>query len=391
MLANKFKLYPNKEQEEKLEFALDTCRQAYNMMLGELNNQIVIDKAEIQAMLPDLKICEPRFKEVYSKTLQYECYRLFSNFSALRVLKGNHRKVGRLRFKGKGWFKTFSYNQSGFSISDEGKRYTTLHLSKIGDIRMRIGKKQNRPKGKVKQITIKKTNTNKWFAFVISDEKFKKEKRIYKKVGIDLGLENYVYDSDGNHFDSPKYLREGEDRLKWYHKELSRTKKGSNNRQKTKLRLSKVYEHIENQRLDFCHKLSHYYVKNYDFIAVEDLQIPNMVQNHHLSKSILDNSWSCFTRFLSYKVERTDKKLVWVNPNYTSQICSSCGRLVKKSLATRTHKCECGLKIHRDYNSAKVILSIGIGKELPKYTPVKIRSLLENEQVMVGEAGSHLR
>jgi putative transposase len=295
-----------------------------------------------------------------------------------------------LRFKGKGWFKTFSYNQSGFNIFDEGRRYTTLHLSKIGVMRMRIGNKQNRPKGEVKQITIKKTKTNKWFAFVISDEKFKREKRTHKKVGIDLGLEHYAYDSDGNHFDNPKYLRESEDRLKWYHKQLSRTKKGSKNREKAKLRLSKVHEHIENQRIDFCHKLSHYYVKNYDFIALEDLQIPNMVQNHHLSKSILDASWSMFTNFISYKVERTDRKLKFVNPNYTSQICSSCGRLVKKTLATRTHKCECGLNVHRDYNSAKNILKIGIGKELPQYTPVEIRPLL-NEQVMVRETGSHLR
>ena len=206
-----------------------------------------------------------------------------------------------------------------------------------------------------------------------------------------MGLENYVYDSDGNHFDSPKYLRESEDRLKWYHKLLSRTKKSSKNREKAKLRLSKLYEHIENQRIDFCHKLSHYYIKNYDFIAVEDLSIPNMVKNHHLSKSILDASWSCFTQFLSYKVERTDKELVWVNPNGTTQICSNCGRTVKKTLATRTHKCGCGLKIHRDYNSAINILNIGIGKEFPEYTPVEIRPLLFREQVMVGETGSHLR
>ena len=114
MKAYKFRIYPNKEQEEKLDFTLDICRQTYNMMLGELNEQVVIDKAQIQAMLPDMKICEPKFREIYSKTLQYECYKLFSNLSALRVLKNNKKKVGRLRFKGKGWFKTINYNQSGF-------------------------------------------------------------------------------------------------------------------------------------------------------------------------------------------------------------------------------------------------------------------------------------
>jgi len=388
----KFRLFPNREQEQKLNFTLDKCRFAYNQLLDFLKKSKKINKNKTQHHILKLKQENEDLNEVYSKVLQYENHRLFSNLKGLSQSKKNGRKVGSLRFKGKGWFKTFSYNQSGFSISDEGKRYTTLHLSKIGDIRMRIGRKQNKPKNEIKQITIKKTKTNKWFAFVISDEKFKKLKKTHKKVGIDMGLENYVYDSDGNHFDSPKYLRESEDRLKWYHKKLSRTKKGSKNREKAKFRLSKVHEHIQNQRLDFCHKLSNYYVKNYDFIALEDLQIPNMVQNHHLSKSILDASWSMFTGMVSYKVERTDKKRVFVNPNGTSQHCSRCGRLVPKTLSQRWHICPfCGLKIHRDYNSAKLILNIGIGKELPKYTPVETKPLLDEEQVMVGEAGIHLR
>ena len=83
MITYKFRIYPNKEQREKLEFALEICRQAYNILLEELNNQCVIDRNMIQAILPDLKICEPKFKEVYSKTLQYECYRLFSNLSEM--------------------------------------------------------------------------------------------------------------------------------------------------------------------------------------------------------------------------------------------------------------------------------------------------------------------
>jgi len=130
MKAYKMRIYPSKEQTEKLDFALDTCRQAYNMMLGELNNQTIIDRDMIQSMLSDMKICEPRFREVYSKTLQYECYRLFSNLSALRVLKGNHKKVGRLRFKGKGWFKTINYNQSGFSLDKENKNMRSLKYIK---------------------------------------------------------------------------------------------------------------------------------------------------------------------------------------------------------------------------------------------------------------------
>jgi len=102
MKAYKFRIYPSKKQEDKLNFALELCRQTYNMLLEELNNQTKIDRKEIQHKIVELKQIKPELQEVYSKTLQYECYRLFSNLSALRVLKKNKRKVGRLRFKGKG-------------------------------------------------------------------------------------------------------------------------------------------------------------------------------------------------------------------------------------------------------------------------------------------------
>ena len=96
MITYKFRIFPNKEQGKNLNFALETCRQAYNIFLEELNKQVIIDQNIIQAILPDLKICEPKFKRVYSKTLQYECYRLFSNLSSLKNLKKRKKKVGKL-------------------------------------------------------------------------------------------------------------------------------------------------------------------------------------------------------------------------------------------------------------------------------------------------------
>ena len=178
MKAYKFKIYPNKEQTEKLEFALDTCRQAYNMMLQELNEQVIIDKSHIQAMLPDMKICEPKYKKVYSKTLQYECYRLFSNLSALSAIKKKRRKVGRLRFKGKGWFKTINYNQSGFKLDSENNK---IKLSKIGNIKIKIHREVE---GNIKQVTIKKS-INKWYVSIITDTIIKNECGD-KILGIDL-------------------------------------------------------------------------------------------------------------------------------------------------------------------------------------------------------------
>lgn len=357
MLAHKFRLYPNKEQTEKLDFALNTCRQAYNMMLGELNNQIVIDKAQIQAMLPDMKICEPKFKEVYSKTLQYECYRLFSNLSALRVLKGNKKKVGRLRFKGKGWFKTINYNQSGFSLDKENKK---LKLSKIGNIKIKIHREVERD---IKQIQIKR-EFDKWYAIIITNAN--KEITCGKRViGIDLGINNYIVDSDGNKIDNPRILDQNLKKLKHLQKELSRKKKGSNNRNKARNRLAKLHLKITNQRTDFLHKLTTNLVKDCKIIVMEDLNIKNMSENKYFnSRNMMDCSWGKFATLLDYKVESTGCQVIKVNPKNTSKMCSKCGSIQDMPLYERTYKCKCGLVIDRDYNSAINILNKLAGQEL---------------------------
>src|SRR3989344_4821828 len=111
--AYKFRLYPTKEQEQKLLWTLDRCRYVYNFLLSELQEQKVIDKLQLQEMIVDLKRVEPDLKKIHSKALQYENYRLFSNLRSLSQTKKRGRKIGNLRFKGKNWFKTFSYNQSG--------------------------------------------------------------------------------------------------------------------------------------------------------------------------------------------------------------------------------------------------------------------------------------
>ncbi|MCX6742146.1 MAG: transposase [Candidatus Pacearchaeota archaeon] len=356
MIAYKFRMYPNKEQIEKLEFALDTCRRAYNMMLEELNNQVIIDKAQIQAMLPDLKICEPKFKEVYSKTLQYECYRLFSNLSALKVLKENHKKVGRLRFKGKGWFKTINYNQSGFSLESN-----KLYLSKIGNIRIKVHRELN---GKIKQIQIKR-EIDRWYATIITDKK----RQIIcgeKIIGIDLGISNYLVDSDGNKIENPKILEQNFKKLKHLQKELSRKKKGSSNRRKARIRLSKFYQKIANQRNDFLHKLTTNLVKKCKIIVMEDLDIKQMAQQKYFNaRNMLDCSWDKFTQLLDYKAENAGCQIVKVNPKNTTKICSKCGSMQNMPLYRRTYECaNCGFVLDRDHNSAINILNKFSGQEM---------------------------
>ncbi|MBI5347674.1 MAG: IS200/IS605 family element transposase accessory protein TnpB [Candidatus Aenigmarchaeota archaeon] len=378
----KFRLYPTKEQEQKLLWTLNKCRYVYNFLLSELENQKIIDKAQLQEMITDLKRIEPELQKVHSKALQYENYRLFSNLRALSQLKKNGKKVGRLRFKGKQWFKTFTYNQSGFAIMQNQTRYDKLWLSKIGEIPFIMHRDVE---GKIKHITIKHYPSGKWYASIIAETNNEIPKTENKgKVGIDLGTINYAYDSNGNHFDNPKHLDKSLKKLRKEQRRLSIKKKGSSNRQKQKIRVARIHEKIANQRNDFLHKLSHYYASNYGYMAVENLNIKGMVRNRYLAKSIMDASWSRFIQMLCYKAERAGCTVVKVEPRGTTQKCSNCGQEVHKELWNRIHKCSCGLEIDRDYNSAMNILKRAL-ESLPlerrESTPVEIEPLLSVEQV----------
>jgi len=371
-------LYPTKKQEEKLQQTLDKCRMVYNFCLSELNAQDAVDKAMVQARIVDLKICEPELEAVYSKTLQYECHRLFSNLSALSALKKKGRKTGLLRFKSRNAFKSFTYNQSGFKLAETKSRLNLLHLSKIGAIPIRCHRSFT---GQIKQITVKKYRSGKWYAFVCVEKEIKTEKKqIERAVGIDLGLINYTYDSDGCRTDHPHYLKKALKNLKKQQKWLSRKKKGSGKREKQRMKLARSFERTVNQRDDFLHKLSRHYISNYDLIVIEDLKVRNMVRMHYLAQTIQDASWSKLVQMMAYKAERAGKTLLKIDPKSTSQRCSRCNEIAEKTLAARTHKCPyCGLELDRDHNAAINIKRIG--QELSEYTPVETRPLLLKEQV----------
>jgi len=357
MISYKFRMYPNKQQTEKLDFTLDICRQAYNIMLGELRDQAIIDRNMIQSILPDLKICEPRFREVYSKTLQYECYKLFSNLSALSALKKQGRKVGQLKFKGKKFFDTITYNQSGFDLEHIFGKNGRLKLSKIGDVKLKL---HRLPEGNVKQVTLKRMN-DKWFAFVISDGKTRL-KHGDKVLGIDLGINHYLVDSEGNKVEHPKNYERMLPKLKMAHRNLSKKKKGSHNRLKAKKGLNKMYGKMNNQRNDFLHKTSTDLIRKSKIIVFEDLNIKGMMmQKYFNAKNIADSSWNKFIKMLEYKAENAGVQVIKVNPRNTTKLCSNCGAMKSMHLWDRTYKCaECGYKANRDENSAINILGKGL-------------------------------
>jgi putative transposase len=214
---------------------------------------------------------------------------------------------------------------------------------------------------------------------------------------LDLGIEHFTTDSDGKQIENPHHLKKPLKRLKRRQKKLSKKEKYSENRNKQRIRVASLHERVTSQRDDFLHKLSRYYVESYELIAIEDLNIRGMVRNHKLSSSISEVAWNKFAEMLSYKAENAGRIVVKVDPRNTSQRCSRCGRIVKKSLAVRTHRCpSCGLELHRDYNSARDILKLGLEKlpqGLREFKPVELEPLRELETIpasSIVEAGSHL-
>lgn len=272
-----------------------------------------------------------------------------------------------MRFKNGKRFKTFVYNQSGFKVIRTTNRLDKLRLSKIGDISIRIHREIS---GEVKQICVKRYASGKWYAFLVvedrrTDSESPDKPTTRPSVGIDVGIKNFVYDSDGTHIDHPKFLGKSLSKLADEQRKLSRTTKGSKNREKQKLKLAILHEKIVNQRDDFLHKLSHYYVSRYGFIAVEDLDIRGLVGKSHNPRNMMDASWGRFLQFIEYKAERAGIRFARVEPRGTTQRCSNCGKQVPKTLRARTHRCVCGLEIDRDYNSARNILASGSERTSP--------------------------
>jgi putative transposase len=362
MKTYKYRLYPTSEQIARLESILETCRNLYNAALAERRYAYRQQRKHIGRLqqlnqLPGMKEDIPELKQVHAQVLQDAVIRVDKAFDAFfrRVKSGE--KPGYPRFKGKGWYDSFTYPQSGFSLAENKPGNQKLQLSKIGKVRIRL----HRPiEGNIKTCSIKREGCH-WYACFTIEGTSVEAVSPSNAVGIDMGLLAFAALSDGNTIENPRYLRTSESKLKHEQRNLSRKKKGSNSRKKQKAKLAKVHRGIANQRRDFLHKESRKLVNSYDTLVFEDLRVKNMVKNHHLAKSISDASWSRFIQYCTYKAENAGKQVILVNPRGTSQICSSCGATVRKTLAVRIHKCECGLEIDRDVNAAINILRLGTG------------------------------
>jgi putative transposase len=356
----KYRLYPNKEQQQKIDITIDLCRNLYNAALEHriyLYKHAGISVTYIvqQNELPELKQVMPEYKTVQSQVLQNVLRRLdkaYQNFFR-RVRQGE--KPGFPRFQSYKRYSSFTYPQSGFALSGNH-----LQLSKIGNVKVKL----HRPiEGIIKTCTIVRKNGRYYVCFSCEVEP-RTIPLTYQDTGIDMGVKEFCITSDGELLANPKNYRKTEAKLKKQQKSLSRKTKGSNRRKKAVSNLAGTHEHIANQRKDNAYKVANYLLSKYDIIVREDLQIENMVKNHHLAKSISDAGWGIFFNILDAKAKQAPgKRVIAVDPKYTSQICSGCGQMVKKDLSVRIHSCpSCGLELDRDVNAAINILQRGLSQ-----------------------------
>ena len=350
--AIKRRIYPTEEQAQFFERNFGCARFVYNRLLErQIKNheqgEKFANKYTMVHWLTELKEDNIWLKEVDSRALQEAMFALESGYSAF------FRKNNAFpRFKSKK-FPRQSYT-------------TNSNLKVLGGYIQVPKTKLVRYKGKSlkgiqpKKITISKS-AGRYYASVMYDDgkPIPEKASIRQSVGIDMGIKDYAILSDGKKYPNPKLLSKSEERLKVLQRRLAKKQKGGNRRLVAKLKVARQYEKIRNQRQDFLHKLSNEITNQYDYVAIEDLSVANMVKNHKLAKSIEDCSWGEFARQLEYKSEwrgKTLKKIGRFEPS--SKTCSNCGYIKHDlTLADREWDCpECHAHHDRDVNAAKNIL-----------------------------------
>lgn len=262
---------------------------------------------------------------------------------------------GYPRFRGRGRYDSFTFPQapSGCRIAARG-----VKLSKIGVVNMRC----HRPlEGTVKTCTIRRTATGKWFACFSVEVAAVPLPVSTKVTGVDVGLEHFATLTNGQHIPNPRFFRTDAKALARAQRRLAKASKGTPDRAKRRKVVAHIHERIANRRRNFCHQEARRLVNTYGVIAVEDLQIRNMLRNGHLANAIADAAWGQFVDYTTYKAAYAGRRVVRVDPRHTSQRCSRCGQQVQKSLAVRVHQCPlCGVRLQRDHNAAINIMRMGL-------------------------------
>ncbi|NET81025.1 MAG: transposase [Moorea sp. SIO1F2] len=352
MIVLEFKAKGKRHQYSAIDEAIRTVKFIRNSCLRYWMDNKGANKFDLNKYSAVLAKNFPFANELNSTARQSSAERAWS--SIVRFFDNCKKKVpGKKGFpKFQKNCRSVEYKQSGWQFSPDKKSITFSDKKGIGKLKLkgtwelwRFDKKQ------IKRVRIVRRADGYYVQFCVSADIKEELDPTGTAIGLDVGLKDFYTDSTGKTEPNPRFYRTVEKRLKFHQRRVSRKKKGSANRKKAINRLGRTHLKISRQREEHAKRLARCVIRSNDLVAYEDLRVKNLVKNPCLAKSINDAGWYQFRKWMEHFGTKFGKVTVAVNPAYTSQNCSGCGEIVKKSLSTRTHICKCGCQLDRDVPS----------------------------------------
>jgi putative transposase len=362
MLVFEFKTYGKPEQLTSVGEAIRTAQFIRNKCLRFWIDNPQANKYDLSKQCAVLAKEFPFADKLNSQARQAAAERAWAAIS--RFFENCKKKV--VGKKGYPQFqkdnRSVEYKTTGWKLAEDRKSITFTDKNGIGRLKLKGTRDLHFYQiDQIKRVRLVSRADGVYVQFCVDVVRSEDIKPTGNTIGLDMGIKSLYTDSNGVEIENPKFYRANEQKMKRAQKFVSRKVKGSKNRAKSRLELARTHLKISRQRKDHAVKLARCVIKSNDLVAYEDLRVRNMVKNHCLAKSISDAGWYQFRVWLEYFAKVFGRVTVAVNPTYTSQECSSCGAVVKKSLSTRTHVCMCGCELDRDHNAAINILNRGLG------------------------------
>ncbi len=364
MLVLEAKLEGKSEQYQRLDEAIHTARFIRNSCIRYWIDTKGVNRYDLSAYCAVLAKEFPWAAKLNSMARQASAERAWSSIARFydNCKKAKPGKKGFPRFKKHETRGSVEYKTCGWKLSEDRRSINFSDGFKAGSFKLWGTRDLHFYQlSQIKRVRVVRRADGYYVQFCIDAQRNEKREPTGRTIGLDVGLTHFYTDSDGNTVENPRHLRKSERSLKKLNRRLSRTQKGSNNREAARNRLSRKHLKVSRRRKDFAVKLARCVVQSNDLVAYEDLSVRNMVKNKKLSKSISDAAWTAFRNWIEYFGKVFGVATVAVASHYTSQNCSNCQKVVKKSLSQRTHICpHCGFVLDRDWNAARNILELGL-------------------------------
>jgi len=376
--ALKYRLFPDSQQREQLDWVRDTVRQLYNHSLHRYNRipetegTVKQRVTQVRDEIPDLKDWWTDLNNVYSTVLQQAVEQIATNIENLGKLKQKGYSVGSLNWKAPHEYRSFTYRQRGFELDEKSgpNGRGLLTLKKVNGDNIDVPIRLHRPLPDdvdVKHVTVKKDRTGAWYACLNIEEGAPEKPEpdeidTEDTVGLDLGITSFIHDSDGRQI-SRLDLSSDRERLEREQRKLSRKEHRSNNWKKQRQTVAEVHKRMRQKKLDFNHKVAAFYTSEFDAVFVEDLNVKLLLEDDKNGRNTHEVGWRAFITILKHHGNKRGCHVVEVDPEDTTKECNQCGVKTEKPLWVREHSCpSCGFETDRDYNAALNVWGRGLRK-----------------------------